>query len=163
MFCHKCTYEFINSSSMEGRGRGCGQGFLVVGTISKEKRTPEGQLWMGQYLLMLRYWPIYCTIWGDFNHSWRSAILGDPPFRTIEFWSVYGEIMFHLLKLLFFFLWLTCSCSIWFCFSVKGLGRWCFIYYVHWSSVLFSYDFQFDVRSSYMVFMCEKRTLNPIN
>ena len=38
MFCHKCTYEFINSSSMEGRGRGCGQGFLVVGTISKEKK-----------------------------------------------------------------------------------------------------------------------------
>ena len=33
-------------------------GFLVVGTISKEKRPPQDQLWMEQYLASLKYWPI---------------------------------------------------------------------------------------------------------
>ena len=32
--------------------------FLVVGTIGKEGRPPRGQLWMEQYLISLKYWPI---------------------------------------------------------------------------------------------------------
>ena len=34
--------------------------FLVVGTIGKEERPPQGQLWMEQYmyLIRLKYWPI---------------------------------------------------------------------------------------------------------
>ena len=32
--------------------------FLVVGTISKEERSPQGQLWMEQCLTSLKYWPI---------------------------------------------------------------------------------------------------------
>ena len=32
--------------------------FLVVGTIGKEERPPWGQLWMEQYLISLKYWPI---------------------------------------------------------------------------------------------------------
>ena len=32
--------------------------FLVVGTIGKEERPPQGQLWMEQYLISLKYWPI---------------------------------------------------------------------------------------------------------
>ena len=32
--------------------------FLVVGTISKEERPQQGQLWMEQYLISLKYWPI---------------------------------------------------------------------------------------------------------
>ena len=31
--------------------------FLVVGTIGKEERPPQGQLWMEQYLVSLKYWP----------------------------------------------------------------------------------------------------------
>ena len=30
----------------------------VVGTIVKEERPPWGQLWMEQYLISLKYWPI---------------------------------------------------------------------------------------------------------
>ena len=29
--------------------------FLVVGTIGKEERPPQGQLWMEQYLISLKY------------------------------------------------------------------------------------------------------------
>ena len=36
--------------------------FLVVGTIGKEERPPRGQLWMVQYLISLKYWPILYTI-----------------------------------------------------------------------------------------------------
>ena len=32
--------------------------FLVVGTIGKEERPPRGQLWMEQYFILLKYWPI---------------------------------------------------------------------------------------------------------
>ena len=32
--------------------------FFVVGTIGKEERLPRGQLWMEQYLISLKYWPI---------------------------------------------------------------------------------------------------------
>ena len=32
--------------------------FLVVGTIGKEERPPRGQLWMEQYLISLKHWPI---------------------------------------------------------------------------------------------------------
>ena len=32
--------------------------FLVVGTIGKQERPPQGQLWMEQYLISLKYWPI---------------------------------------------------------------------------------------------------------
>ena len=32
--------------------------FVVVGTIGKEERQPRGQLWMEQYLISLKYWPI---------------------------------------------------------------------------------------------------------
>ena len=32
--------------------------FLVVGAIGKEERPPPGQLWMEQYLISLKYWPI---------------------------------------------------------------------------------------------------------
>ena len=32
--------------------------FLVVGIIGIEKRPPRGQLWMEQYLISLKYWPI---------------------------------------------------------------------------------------------------------
>ena len=32
--------------------------FLVVGTIGKEERPPQGQLCMEQYLISLKYWPI---------------------------------------------------------------------------------------------------------
>ena len=32
--------------------------FLVVGTIGKEERPPQGQLWMEQHLISLKYWPI---------------------------------------------------------------------------------------------------------
>ena len=32
--------------------------FFVVGTIGKEERPPRGQLWMEQYLISPKYWPI---------------------------------------------------------------------------------------------------------
>ena len=39
----------------------CGVGsavkFLVVSTISKEGRPPQGQFWMEQYLTLFKYWP----------------------------------------------------------------------------------------------------------
>ena len=41
---------------VDGAGR-----ILVVGTIGKEERPPRGQLWMEQYLISLKYWPIKYT------------------------------------------------------------------------------------------------------
>ena len=36
-------------------GVGGADRFLVVGTISKEERPPQGQLWMEQYMISLKY------------------------------------------------------------------------------------------------------------
>ena len=44
--------------------------FLVVGTIGQE-------LWMEQCLTLLKYWPIWYTIWADPNYTWGLAILAD--------------------------------------------------------------------------------------
>ena len=52
-----------------------------------------------------------------FGHfGWLPSFL-----RSITFWQVYGQIVFHLLKLLklLFFFWLTYYCSIGPCFSVR--------------------------------------------
>ena len=51
--------------------------FLVVGTIGQEERPPRGQLWMEQCLALLKYWPIWYTIWADPNYTWGLAILAD--------------------------------------------------------------------------------------
>ena len=40
------------------RGVGGAVRSLVVGTTSKEERPPQGQLYMEQYLISLKYWPI---------------------------------------------------------------------------------------------------------
>ena len=40
------------------KGVGGAVRFFVVGTIGKEERLPRGQLWMEQYLISLKYWPI---------------------------------------------------------------------------------------------------------
>ena len=32
--------------------------WIAMGTIGKEERPPRGQLWMEQYLISLKYWPI---------------------------------------------------------------------------------------------------------
>ena len=45
--------------------------------IGKEERRSRGQLWMEQYSISLKYWPIYCTITADPNHIWGSTILAD--------------------------------------------------------------------------------------
>ena len=42
----------------EHKGVGGAVRFLVVGIIGKEERPPQGQLWMEQYLISLKYWPI---------------------------------------------------------------------------------------------------------
>ena len=42
-----------NKTGVDGTVR-----FLVVGIIGKEERPPRGQLWMEQYLISLKYWPI---------------------------------------------------------------------------------------------------------
>ena len=49
-WCHNDLASWI--------GVGVAVRFLVVGTISKEERPPQGQLWMEQYLISLKYWPI---------------------------------------------------------------------------------------------------------
>ena len=54
--------------------------FLVVGTIGKGERLPRGQLWIEQYLISLKYWPIWYTIWADPNYIWGLAILADSHF-----------------------------------------------------------------------------------
>ena len=35
----------------------------------QKERPPRGQLWMEQYLVSLKYWPIYYTIWADPNYT----------------------------------------------------------------------------------------------
>ena len=66
----------------------CGVGgavrFLVVGTIDKEERPPRGQLWMEQYLISLKYWPIWYTVWADPNYIWGLAILADSHFFLVN-------------------------------------------------------------------------------
>ena len=37
---------------------------------------------MEQYLISLKYWPIYCTIWTDPNCIWGLAILTDSFFSV---------------------------------------------------------------------------------
>ena len=72
-------------------GVGGAVGFLVVGTIVKEERPQWGQPWMEQYLISLKYWPIWYTIWADPNYIWGLIILADSFFfRLITFWRVYG-------------------------------------------------------------------------
>ena len=43
---------------MTGKGVGEAERYLVVGTIGKEERLSQEQLWMEQYLISLKYWPI---------------------------------------------------------------------------------------------------------
>ena len=67
----------------------------IVLNRGKENKTPQGQLWMEQYLTSLKYWPIWCTIWADPNYIWGLDILADPLFIYIIlfqsiFWWVYG-------------------------------------------------------------------------
>ena len=91
--------------------------FLVVGTIGKEERPPRGQLWMEQYFISLKNWPIEYKIWADPNYIWGLAILADSLLYSVNTWA-YGWIIFHLLKLLSFF-WLIYHCSIGPCFIVQ--------------------------------------------
>ena len=58
--------------------------FLVVGTIGKEERPPQGQLWMEQYLISLKYCSIYYTIWADPNYIWGLAILADSLLFSVN-------------------------------------------------------------------------------
>ena len=56
--------------------------FLVVGTISKEEKPPWGQLWVEQYLTLLKHFPILYTIWADPNCIWGVAILAHSLFAA---------------------------------------------------------------------------------
>ena len=49
---------WVNYGLVKKCGVGGAVKFLVVGTIGKEERPPRGQLWMEQYLISLKYWPI---------------------------------------------------------------------------------------------------------
>ena len=54
---------YVQKSSLtpflpEDFGVGGAVRFLVVGTIGKEERPLRGHLWMEQYLISLKYWPI---------------------------------------------------------------------------------------------------------
>ena len=48
-------YFFTRSSGVGGAVR-----YLVAGTIGTEpeERPPRGQLWMEQFLILFKYWPI---------------------------------------------------------------------------------------------------------
>ena len=61
-------------------GVGGAMRFLVVDTIGKEERPIRGQLWMEQYLISLKYWLIYYTIWADPNYIWGLTILAASLF-----------------------------------------------------------------------------------
>ena len=82
-----------------------------MGTIGKEERPPQGQLWMEQYLISLAY-----LVHNMSRSQLYLAILADSIFFGQQH---FGGLMakFHLLKLLSFF-WLT-YCSIGPCFSVR--------------------------------------------
>ena len=58
--------------------------FLEVGTVGKEERPPRGQLWMEQYLISLKYWPIWYKIWADPNYIWGFAILTDSLLFSVN-------------------------------------------------------------------------------
>ena len=114
--------------------------FLVVGTIGKEERPQRGQLWMEQYLISLKYWPIWCTIWADPNYIWGLVILADSLLFSVN------NILTGL--------WLRCISSAeitLFCladillqhralFQCYGLIKWLQIHHVNWSRVFLFND-----------------------
>ena len=65
-------------------GGGWAVGFLVVGTIGKEERPPRGQLWMEQYWISFKYWPIWYTMWADPNYIWGLDILADSVLFSVK-------------------------------------------------------------------------------
>ena len=73
-------------------------GFLWWAPSAKRKngKPLRGQLWMEQYLISLKYWPILYTIWADPNYIWGLSILADSLlfFGSITFWRVYVKLYF---------------------------------------------------------------------
>ena len=58
LFTNAYTLNTADGLLIRGSGVGGAVRFLVVGTIGKEERPPRGQLWMEQYLISLKYWPM---------------------------------------------------------------------------------------------------------
>ena len=56
----------------------------VVGTIGKEERLARGLLWMEQYLISLKCWHFWYTIWADPNYIWGVAILPDSLLFSVN-------------------------------------------------------------------------------
>ena len=54
----ECRHSLSLSYVVVDSGVGGAVRFLVVGTIGTEERPTRGQLWMEQYLISLKYWPI---------------------------------------------------------------------------------------------------------
>ena len=57
-FAFFCVYVGVGGGGWAGAGGGVAVRFLIVGTIGNEERPPRGQLWMEQYVISLKYWPI---------------------------------------------------------------------------------------------------------
>ena len=45
---------------------------------------PRGQLWMEQYLISFKYWPMQYTIWADPNYIWGLAILANSLLFSVN-------------------------------------------------------------------------------
>ena len=43
---------------LKNKGMGGAVRFIGMGIIGKEESPPRGQLWMEQYLISLKHWPI---------------------------------------------------------------------------------------------------------
>ena len=92
--------------------------FLVVGTIGKGERPPRSQLWMEQYLISIKYWPILYTIWADPNYIWDLAILADSLLYSVSNILV-GLCLNCISSIEITLFWLTYYCSIGPCFSFR--------------------------------------------